>query len=287
MTTPEFFHLKNASIIEVSGRHATRYLNNRFTNDVTKLHQRIASSELSDVSCAVMRAGALNAQGRLEGLFTVIARASHPENFLLICDGGAEDAEFDAALARYRVAEDVQFKKQTDLRLIHSTAGAAQTGRVIGWNRNRGLTNGVDLLVNKDAQLLGTEIAAERVTQMRILSGEPQFGIDFDSDALLAEIGIEDAVSFTKGCYVGQEVVARIDAMGKPPRLLKRCSVTRSESITDTAIIMQAEKRKTVGEITSSVGYKDSQICFAFIRNDELVLASDALRVMDRVLTIL
>jgi folate-binding protein YgfZ len=49
----------------------------------------------------------------------------------------------------------------------------------------------------------------------RIESGFPLFGVDFDDNNLPQEIGRDrEAISFTKGCYLGQETVARIDALG-------------------------------------------------------------------------
>lgn len=55
----------------------------------------------------------------------------------------------------------------------------------------------------------------------RIEAGVPVFNIDFGSDALPAETGVlEDRVSFNKGCYLGQEIVARIHSLGQPKQRL-------------------------------------------------------------------
>src|SRR5206468_6008208 len=55
----------------------------------------------------------------------------------------------------------------------------------------------------------------------RIEAGRPLFGIDFDDSVLPAETGqLARAVSFTKGCYLGQEVVARMHARGQVARQL-------------------------------------------------------------------
>ena len=57
---------------------------------------------------------------------------------------------------------------------------------------------------------------------VRIESGIPRFGLDMDGDTIPQEAGInERAVSFTKGCYVGQETVARLFYKGKPNRHLR------------------------------------------------------------------
>jgi len=66
----------------------------------------------------------------------------------------------------------------------------------------------------------GDEALAEIV---RVESGRPRFGVDMDADAVIPqEAGLnERAVSFTKGCYVGQETVARLYYRGKPNRRLR------------------------------------------------------------------
>jgi folate-binding protein YgfZ len=64
-----------------------------------------------------------------------------------------------------------------------------------------------------------SEAAAEIV---RIESGRPRYGIDLDDSVIPQEAGLNDrAVSFTKGCYVGQETVARLFYKGKPTRELR------------------------------------------------------------------
>lgn len=281
MSKAAYFKLPHAAIIEVTGRHAVRYLNNRFTNDVVTFAAQVPQHHVS-----TMRAGALNAQGRLEGLFTVVARQSTPNAFVLVCDAGKGDAEFVKALARFKVADDVQFTPREDLMLIHSSVQEQQSGGVAWWSRNRGMPGGFDLLVPATVAIKGDELNPEECHRMRILTGEPQFGVDFDQDALLAEVGISDAISFTKGCYVGQEVVARIDALGKPPRILVRCRVAGGAPCSDVSIVHVGEKRRVVGEVTNSIADGDSQICFAFIRNDEQILSSSALCLDNRSLSI-
>lgn len=53
---------------------------------------------------------------------------------------------------------------------------------------------------------------------VRVEAGVPRFGQDFDSESLPQETGIDEAVSYTKGCYLGQEIVARIHYRGQVPR---------------------------------------------------------------------
>jgi folate-binding protein YgfZ len=66
------------------------------------------------------------------------------------------------------------------------------------------------------------EVSEEAAECLRIESGRPRFSIDVGSDTIPEEAGLnERAVSFTKGCYVGQETVARLHYKGKPNRHLR------------------------------------------------------------------
>jgi folate-binding protein YgfZ len=56
----------------------------------------------------------------------------------------------------------------------------------------------------------GHDITTEAWDTLRIEAGLPIFGVDMDTDTIPLEAGLEDAISLTKGCYVGQEVVIRI-----------------------------------------------------------------------------
>lgn len=66
------------------------------------------------------------------------------------------------------------------------------------------------------------EVSAEAAEIRRVESGRPRFGAEMGSETMPAEVGIvERAVSFTKGCYIGQETVARLHYKGKPNRHLR------------------------------------------------------------------
>ncbi|HEY6653325.1 MAG TPA: glycine cleavage T C-terminal barrel domain-containing protein [Solirubrobacterales bacterium] len=90
---------------------------------------------------------------------------------------------------------------------------------------------GLDLLTSADqaatlAELLRAAGAAEVSEQaaeiIRVESGRPRFGLDMGPESMPAEAGItERAVDFEKGCYIGQEPVARLHYRGKPNRTLR------------------------------------------------------------------
>ncbi len=90
---------------------------------------------------------------------------------------------------------------------------------------------GIDLIVAaaeagrlRESLLAGgaVEVSPEAVEILRIESGVPRFGAEMGTATMPAEAGIvEDAVSFTKGCYIGQETVARLHYKGRPNRHLR------------------------------------------------------------------
>ena len=92
---------------------------------------------------------------------------------------------------------------------------------------------GVDVIcdaADADAvrEALGVEPVSEEAAEcLRIESGRPRHGFDMTSSTIPQEAGInERAVSFTKGCYVGQETVARLHYRGKPNRSLRGLQLT-------------------------------------------------------------
>jgi folate-binding protein YgfZ len=87
---------------------------------------------------------------------------------------------------------------------------------------------GVDVICRTETvaavrEALGVEEVSEEAAEcLRIESGRPRFSIDVGTDTIPQEAGLnERAVSFTKGCYVGQETVARLHYKGKPNRHLR------------------------------------------------------------------
>jgi folate-binding protein YgfZ len=73
-------------------------------------------------------------------------------------------------------------------------------------------------LIGAGAGTIGEDVAET----LRVESGRPRFGIDLDDSVIPQEAGLNQrAVSFTKGCYVGQETVARLFYRGKPNRELR------------------------------------------------------------------
>jgi folate-binding protein YgfZ len=109
----------------------------------------------------------------------------------------------------------------------------------------------------------GTEADAEVV---RVERGRPRYGVDLDDSVIPQEAGLnERAVSFTKGCYVGQETVARLYYRGKPNR---RLLGLRLDSPAPTGSELRLGE-KVVGRLGSSVVSPDlGPIGLALVRRE-------------------
>ena len=179
---------------------------------------------------------------------------------------------------RYRLGYDVQLHKRTLESGLYSLVGpladeliASAGGSVGAAEHDHALLSlgglsarairtdlGLDLLF--DAQHAGavreallaagaTAIGEQAAETLRIERGRPRYGVDLDESVIPQEAGLnERAVSFTKGCYVGQETVARLFYKGHPNRQLRGL---RSTAALAPASELQLDGR-IVGTVTSA-----------------------------------
>jgi folate-binding protein YgfZ len=127
-----------------------------------------------------------------------------------------------------------------------------------------------------DEQPVGEEASEEEFERWRIESGIPRWGAEIDDRILPAEAGLDEThISFTKGCYPGQEPIARQRYRGKVNRRLRVLDVEAEQVPTrGTELLYEG---KTVGRVTSAV----RGLALAFVRVDvpdeaQLHLAANA-----------
>src|SRR4051794_20426908 len=122
------------------------------------------------------------------------------------------------------------------------------------------------------------ESAAELV---RVESGRPRYGIELDDATIPQEAGLNDrAVSFTKGCYVGQETVARLHWRGKPNRHLRGLRLSAPVE-TGTPLRLGEREVGRVGSVANSPAH--GPIALALVRREAAV--GDTLAVGDSAVT--
>jgi folate-binding protein YgfZ len=142
---------------------------------------------------------------------------------------------------------------------------------------------GIDVLCSRErAEGLRAELGVEEVAEdaaecLRIESGRPRLGLDMDAETIPQEAGInERAVDFEKGCYVGQETVARLHYKGKPNRHLR--GLRLSEPVERRTDIVLGEK--VVGRVGSTcVSPRLGPIALALVRRE--AAPGDVVRVGD------
>jgi tRNA-modifying protein YgfZ len=188
-------------------------------------------------------------------------------------------------LATYALGRDVQWEDLTEDHAILSLIGPAAddlTGEAPPAAEHSFTDTGAGLWVRTDLGLdvlcgtgradelraeLGVEPVSEEAAEcLRIESGRPRLGIDMDSETMPQEAGInERAVDFEKGCYVGQETVARLHWRGKPNRHLR--GLRLSEPVERRTDIMLGEK--VVGRVSSiCVSPRLGPIALALVRRE-------------------
>ena len=144
-------------------------------------------------------------------------------------------AVLEHMLRTYSLGRNVQFEDVTEARTLLSLVGPTSRERldaappaeehafVTGEHGTYVATQlGVDVIAPVGTTLDLEPVSEEAAECLRIEAGRPRLGYDMDADTIPQEAGInERAVSFTKGCYVGQETVARLHYKGKPNRHLR------------------------------------------------------------------
>jgi folate-binding protein YgfZ len=201
------------------------------------------------------------------------------------------DTEIDAlpAVAKmirtFSIGRDVQPENVTGSRAILSLVGpvadealdvappAAEHSFVEGEHGLYVRTDlGVDVICDSaDADAARSALGVDRVSNeavecLRVESGRPRYGTDLDEDTIPEEAGLnERAVSFEKGCYVGQETVARLHYKGKPNRHLRGLRL-ESPATTGEEVLLGD---RLVGRIGSSaVSPVHGPIALALIRRE-------------------
>ena len=108
---------------------------------------------------------------------------------------------------------------------------------------------------------------AEELERLRILARTPAWGRELDDRVLPAEAGLEErAISFTKGCYPGQEPIARLHYRGHPNRGLRVLELEGTDlPAYDAELTLDG---KVVGRITSAVVDGDRILALAYVRRE-------------------
>jgi folate-binding protein YgfZ len=277
----------------VSGSEAVMFLNGLITNDMKTL-------ALNSWMPAVFP----NVKGRLIAALRVI----HRDDGFLIDTEGASLTTVAKLLERFTLAGDFRVKDLSSETAMLSVQGKNATEivqNVLGETaanvaREQVATaklenssgeptvirathtgeDGYDIFINaSDAKSLdesliragAQSIGAETAETLRIEAGIPRFGIDMDETKVVTETNLDDAVSFTKGCYIGQEIIARIKYRGHVAKKLTGVLLEEDVVLESGARILSADG-KEIGSVTSSTisPRLKNRIGLAYVKYDYL-----------------
>jgi folate-binding protein YgfZ len=269
--------------LALTGTERKSFLAGQVTNDIENLQ--------AGSGCY---AAFLTHKGKMLGDLRVLAAeddGAEPE-LLLDTERSTLQALFDM-VRRFKIGYDVELHKRTIQRGLLSLVGpgaraiagaadlpedehAHRADELAGHAVRLIVTDvGIDVLCEADdteavrAALLdagATAVSEDAAEILRVERGRPRYGLDLDDSTIPQEAGLnERAVSFTKGCYVGQETVARLFYRGKPNRHLRGLKL--SEPVPSGAELRLGER--VVGRLaTSLVSPAHGPIALALVRRE-------------------
>ncbi len=203
--------LAGEALWSLSGPDCVRYLNGQVTLDVTNLSEHEARL-----------AAVCTAKGRMEGAVWI---AAHGDAFYLDAAPDLRDA-LGPRLEKYLIADDAQFEDLTDTWSLSHVFGAAALPLPAGAFAIRharfGLPGHDVWAPGREPVVIGGIVNAEVAGTLRLEHGLPRWDAELTSQTLPPEGGpwMLDAISYTKGCYVGQETIARLKSIGHVNRTL-------------------------------------------------------------------
>lgn len=225
-------------VIEVTGEESGAYLQGQLSQDV-----------LSAGEGASVWSWVLSPQGKVDALARVTRLA--PDRWMLDTDRGWGDALI-ARLNRFKLRTKVTVEplgwKVLGLRGDVDEATAAAARAEPAWPG----VDGIDLMGEDPPVPAGwDQVGPDAYEAQRIRLGIPKMGAELDERTIPGETGlVARTVSFTKGCYTGQELVARIDSRGgNVPRRLARLA---PEAKVDAGSALSVPDGSSAGVLTSA-----------------------------------
>jgi folate-binding protein YgfZ len=235
-------------VIEVHGPEAEHFLQGQCSQDVARLAPGGSADALL-----------LNPDGKLAALVRVSRLDG--DRFIVDVDGGFGDLVV-GRLDRFRLRTKVEIAPLAwacaALRGPAVPAVSPSGGVVLVVPGGTGGFEGLDLFGPDPVAGIPEGVpdaSAEAWEARRVESGTPVMGRELDGRTIAAEAGLLDrAVSLTKGCYTGQELVARLDARGnKVARHLRAVLLDDPDApVVDDGAVLSAADGRPVGAVTSA-----------------------------------
>jgi len=263
--------LDELTLLDVSGDDTRSWLNGQLTNDVrhTKAGDAVYALAVSVKGKILADVWAFD---RGDDRFWLAVPTASVAALLESFDGQIimEDVEVEADATQHIVALAGPRADEVVTRVVDGGGGVFPTNRLGPGGRD------VVVASDDEATLLALVAAAEEVgggavdeaawELARVRRGVPRYGLDFDARNYPQEAGLKArAVSFEKGCYLGQEVVCMLESRGKLSKRLVVLSVA-GDTPPDVDANIVAEDGTEIGRVTSSVVDGDSTLAFGYVK---------------------
>jgi folate-binding protein YgfZ len=237
----------------VTGPDSVSYLNRMVSNDVESLPR--------GGSCEALL---LTAKARIVAPLVVWRRGE--DDFLLLTEPEAgERLARELLRARFAAKCEIALEEHHSTVLVGADDLVSSRHDIVP-NHDYGAP-AVEVLDGGPPE--GAEpISEDELERLRILAGTPRHGRELDDRVMPAEAGLEErAISFTKGCYPGQEPVARLHFRGHPNRGLRVVAVDGAELPEyDAELVLDG---KVVGRVTSSAPDRElGVVALAYVRRE-------------------
>jgi hypothetical protein len=264
MSIPTFYLLDSIAVLDVMGADAGTIVHNVTTNEVKSL--KIGEGRetfITDVRGKTLGHVCLFCQqdflrmigpaGQTERLAQHIDRYTIREDATPVI----RDEEFVAVVLPSEAAAAVGVSSQQGDQLSKSTCRIGDDEVNVYAARWLGQGTAVLLVRRVDQKQICETLESQSLTagdesdfhRARTIAGFPWYGIDLDDSNLPQEADRDPlAISFTKGCYLGQETVARLDALGQVQKKLVRWSISGAVPNVNAKLVSE---EKTVGRLTS------------------------------------
>lgn len=239
-------------VVRAAGPDAEAYLNRMLSNDVAQVPVKGSQDALL-----------LTAKARVIAPVRLVRRAV--DEFLLLTEPGL-GAELARQLLRARFAAKVEIAAEPhEVTLVLAGAGTgAGPAAGAGWEPPAGVlaaecpdygVPGWELVDAAPPEGAAGPVPADELERLRIRARTARFGLEIDDRVMPAEAGLVDrTISFSKGCYPGQEPVARLHYRGHANRGLRALAVPLAPGAAlpapDTPVLHEG---KEVGRVTSAV----------------------------------
>jgi folate-binding protein YgfZ len=266
MRTPKalFLDFSGRAKLRVTGGDRLRFLNGQITNDLHKATDATA-----------IEACVLNAKGKMNAHIFVSAG---PDCFFVDADPELRET-LRVRLERYVIADDVQIEDLTgQLSLLHVLSPvppslsncrlvSARRFDETGWDiwTDTAAHNAVSQQLSSTFEFLDSN-AAET---MRIEQGIPRWGRELTEEIIPIEANLgERAISYEKGCYIGQEVISRMKMSGQTNKRLCGLISSRNVPLRPCMKLTASPDSREVGWITSATCSKriGSEIALGYVK---------------------